>query len=272
MTLQQRIVDEVAALRRYAACLTGSRAQGDELVRASLELAVEEPGRIDPAGPRASLFRAFHLVHEALVGADDPSDELEVARDAEGGLDLKAAVARLPTAQRAALLLVLVEDFDYPEAALILGIGEDAVFDLYAAARGRFEALLAPPVLIVEDDVLVAEDLSRIVGELGHGVRRTAGSYDDAKAAAAAMNPGLLLIDLRLKDGDLGVRLARELRAASGAPAIFITAFPERVRDHADTGNGTYLVPKPFHAEFLKSTIRDALALSLGQAAPVRPS
>jgi RNA polymerase sigma-70 factor (ECF subfamily) len=58
---------------------------------------------------------------------------------------LEDALARLPTAQREALLLVAVEGFTPSEAAGIVGLRPEALRQRLSRARARLQVLLQPP-------------------------------------------------------------------------------------------------------------------------------
>lgn len=83
-------------------------------------------------------------------------------------------------------------------------------------------------ILLIEDDSMVRSWVRlalegsefRLVGEAGSGA--------EAIDLVARRNPDLLLVDYRLPDA-LGTQLVRELREAGvGAPAVVMTANPER--------------------------------------------
>lgn len=59
-------------------------------------------------------------------------------------------------------------------------------------------------VLIVENNVIIAMHLAQLVTDLGHEVCATAASASDAIAQGAALNPDVVLMDLRLAKGSSG--------------------------------------------------------------------
>jgi RNA polymerase sigma-70 factor (ECF subfamily) len=62
--------------------------------------------------------------------------------DSDTALDVRAALARLPVEQRAALILVDVQGYPVAEAAAILGTAEGTVKSRCARGRARLAALL----------------------------------------------------------------------------------------------------------------------------------
>jgi len=75
--------------------------------------------------------------------------------------------------------------------------------------------------LIVEDDPTVALDLMAIVAGLG-GAAEVAGTVGEARRAADSTRPDLVLMDIRLPDGD-GVSLAGEIRGRLASAIVFVT-------------------------------------------------
>jgi RNA polymerase sigma-70 factor (ECF subfamily) len=82
---------------------------------------------------------------------DDGSDRLDVTgprRDdhdaTETRLDITAALARLPEHQRAALVLVDLQDMPVAEAAVVLGVAEGTVKSRCARGRSALADILRP--------------------------------------------------------------------------------------------------------------------------------
>lgn len=142
--------EHVAGLRRYALALTGSRYEAEDLVQETLTRAISGAKGFRKGGNlRGWLFSIMHNAFissvrsrraaEQELGDDLPEsgqpptqlDRLEVR-------DVLSALARLPEAQRAALVLIALEDFSYSEAARVLGVPIGTLMS--RLARGR-EAL-----------------------------------------------------------------------------------------------------------------------------------
>jgi two-component system response regulator MprA len=113
-------------------------------------------------------------------------------------------------------------------------------------------------VLIVEDDVDIADVLRRSLRNEGYEVRS---SSDGAEAldAAAGFVPDLVVLDLGLPGMD-GVEVCRRLRDDGDVPILMLTARAEtddRVTG-LDSGADDYLV-KPFERQELLARIRALL-------------
>ncbi len=148
------IVAEIPRLRRYARALTGDAAAADDLVQDCLERAWSR-FRLWRRGSnlRAWLFTIMHNVHanalrqaqrrpaglsltEDIAGTEDPRQQ-----GAFAALGLARALARLPEDQRAAVLLVGLEDMSYAEAAEILDVPVGTVRSRLARGRERLRRL-----------------------------------------------------------------------------------------------------------------------------------
>ena len=77
--------------------------------------------------------------------------------------------------------------------------------------------------------------LAKLVVDLGHEVCATVASASDALAQAATLNPGVVLMDLRLAKGSSGLDAARELHARHALRCIFVSGnVDERTRTAPD--------------------------------------
>jgi CheY-like chemotaxis protein len=156
------------------------------------------------------------------------------------------------------LLLVGVEDFTPAEAASILNISKEELEARLTGAEADLGRQLSTDVLIIEDEPIIALDLTRLVLEVGHEVVGVAATHAEAVELAAGARPGLLLADIRLADGSSGIDAAAQIVREQDIPVIFITAFPE----HLLTGERpepAFLITKPFREEAVKAIIAQAL-------------
>jgi DNA-binding response OmpR family regulator len=74
-------------------------------------------------------------------------------------------------------------------------------------------------VLIVEDDLMLADFAEEILVEHGYEISGIARTVADAVALAQRSRPDLVVLDLRLADGGLGTEVAAQL-ASPGRPGI----------------------------------------------------
>ena len=140
----------VAGLRRYALALTGSRYEAEDLVQETLTRALAAAHGFRKGGNLRGWL--FSIMHNAFISnvrkrraaeqeLDDGMPELAQPPHQLDRLEVRdvlAALSRLPEAQRAALVLIALEDFSYAEAARVQGIPIGTLMS--RLARGR-EAL-----------------------------------------------------------------------------------------------------------------------------------
>lgn len=257
MSVSDDIVRLLPYLRRYARALTGSQVTGDQYVRLCLEAILAEPDRIKKADSlRVELFTIFHEAWD-IVDSALPDTAADAA--AQGGIGRQ--LAALPSLERQVLLLVALERFSTTEAAKILNLTEDEVVENLDQARQDLKRQASTKVLIIEDEPVIAMDISGIVESLGHQVVGVAARQADAVELARKHLPGLVLADVQLQDGDSGILTVQEILRSMDAPVIFVTGFPERLLT-GDRVEPAFIVTKPFDPETLKVAIGQALSFS----------
>lgn len=116
-------------------------------------------------------------------------------------------------------------------------------------------------VLIVEDELIIAEDLKEILLELGYKVTGIAKDIKEAKDILIQEVPDIVLLDIRLRDGDNGIDLARFIRKTMHMPIIFITSYSDKdtLKRAKEVKPDGYLV-KPVEKGDLFSSIEIALS------------
>ncbi len=245
--MPKQIVRHAPYLRRYARALSGSQREGDDLVRAAMERLLDGSIVLDEALPlRTALYKALH----AVWNGTNPEQAERSAVDQR--------LQSMTPDRRAALLLVGVEDFLPREAAQVLGVSVDELDRRMSGAEADLDRQLATDVLIIEDESIIALDLTRLVRELGHNVVGVCMTRDEAVDMARQSTPGLILSDIRLADGSSGIDAASLILQELDVPVIYITAFPE----HLLTGERpepAFLITKPFREEAVKAIIAQAL-------------
>jgi two-component system cell cycle sensor histidine kinase/response regulator CckA len=115
-------------------------------------------------------------------------------------------------------------------------------------------------VMIVEDDRVVARDLRTQVSRMGHSVVGVTGSGEEAVTLAAAKQPDLVLMDIRLEGEMDGIEAAQRIRSKNRIPVVFLTAYgnEEIIRRASLTEPFGYLL-KPFDEPQMRTVIQMAL-------------
>src|SRR5689334_189122 len=115
-------------------------------------------------------------------------------------------------------------------------------------------------ILVVEDEVLLAEEIGDRLTRLGYTIVEVVDSAGTAVAAAALLHPDLVLMDVRLKGGDDGTVAAAAIQQQSNAPVVFLTAHSDAETISRATGTGPFgYVLKPFREQDLVVAIETAL-------------
>ena len=260
--LSSAIGASVPYLRRYARALTGSQATGDYFAAATLEAVLEDLSVMAASNdakmghdPKTGLFRAFHLVW-ASAGA--PVGEADTRYSAVA----QRHMAKLTPNTREALLLKVIEGFSEAEIAMIMSTDSDEVGYLIHTAVKEMERSITGRVMIIEDEAIIAMDISAIVTELGHEVTGIASTRAEAIALAARQRPDLILADIQLADKSSGIDAVNDILAKCDAmPVIFITAFPERLLT-GERPEPAFLITKPYSEEQLRSAVSQAMFFS----------
>ncbi len=181
-------------------------------------------------------------------------------------------VAGMPRRAREAFLLTTLAGLSIRDAASAMRLTEaEARFHLQAAEAATSDADRAR-VLIIEDEVLIARDLERIVQKLGHFVVGRARSRAAALERLPTARPTLVLADMQLIDGGSGVDAANDIIDVVGdIPIIFVTAFPGSLICARRPGP-TFLVNKPYKPTEVRSAITQVLYFGVKSTRAVEQS
>jgi len=111
--------------------------------------------------------------------------------------------------------------------------------------------------LIVEDEIVQAMFLGKILELWGYEICETATSGEDAVKEAAIQNPELVLMDINIRGEISGIEAAGEIRSRLGIPVIFITGYSdEETRQQAYAAHPAGYFVKPLDYDKLKEAIR----------------
>lgn len=115
-------------------------------------------------------------------------------------------------------------------------------------------------VMVVEDNSLVAVDISASLKAMGYEVSGTAATAADCVQSAATLRPDLVLMDIHLGGGLDGIEAARELRERFDIPVVYLTAYAdEKTIARAKSTRPLGYLTKPLRKSELRSTIEVGL-------------
>jgi sigma-54 dependent transcriptional regulator, acetoin dehydrogenase operon transcriptional activator AcoR len=119
---------------------------------------------------------------------------------------------------------------------------------------------VASRILIVEDEMIFAKDLSLTLEDLGYEVIGTAWTAELALQLTEESKPDLVLMDIKLAGGIDGIQASEQIRARFDIPVIFLTAHGEGdVIFRARVTEPYGFLAKPISRNALKTTIETAL-------------
>jgi len=241
---------------RHARALTGSQTSGDRFAAATLESLLVDTSIFEGADDiKLPLFRAFHLVW-ASAGAPLGEPDTRFSAIAQGHM------AELTPNTREALLLSSIERFSTADIAQIMQIDGDEVTQLIETAWRQMESAIAGRVMVIEDEAIIAMDISAIVEEMGHGVTGIASTRTEAVKLADTERPDLILADIQLADNSSGIDAVNDiLEKFPDTPVIFITAFPERFLT-GERPEPAFLIAKPYAEDQVRSAVSQAMFFS----------
>jgi len=115
-------------------------------------------------------------------------------------------------------------------------------------------------ILVVEDEALIAADIQRTLKKLGYDVPLTVGTGAGALEAVARAQPGLVLMDIKLRGPMDGIETAEALRALVNLPIVYLTSHSDEatLSRAMETDPSGYLL-KPFSDRELRTAIEVAL-------------
>jgi len=112
-------------------------------------------------------------------------------------------------------------------------------------------------VLIVEDEVIIALDIKKILLNLGLEVLEIVTNYDETLNSVKHYHPDLIMMDINLKNSKDGIETATAIQKIKNIPILYLTAFSdEETINRAILTNPIQYMIKPFKTDELKSTIR----------------
>jgi PAS domain S-box-containing protein len=115
-------------------------------------------------------------------------------------------------------------------------------------------------IFIVEDEAIVAKDLSGILVSLGYSVAGTAKNSETAIEKITGTKPDLVLMDIHIAGNIDGIETAGKIHTLLNIPVVYLTAHADdQVLERAKITEPYGYIIKPFEERGLQSTIEMAL-------------
>ena len=116
-------------------------------------------------------------------------------------------------------------------------------------------------ILIVEDEVIIAQSNQQLMINLGYNVIGIESTGEGALRKAGENKPDLVLMDIKLKGRLNGIQAAKEIKQLYDIPVIFLTAYsPEEVFEYVSDIQSFGFVSKLIDADELSSAIEIAFS------------
>ncbi len=115
-------------------------------------------------------------------------------------------------------------------------------------------------ILLVEDELIIAQDEKQLLESLGYVVTGIASSGEAALRSVEEDTPDLVLMDIVLKGDMDGIEVAEKIREQYDVPAVFVTAYADKqFIERAKLTEPFGYVVKPTDQQSLASIIEVAL-------------
>jgi CheY-like chemotaxis protein len=125
-------------------------------------------------------------------------------------------------------------------------------------------------VLIVEDDLMMADFMEELLVDHGYEVSGIARTVEAAIALAQHSKPNLVILDMRLADGGLGTEVAAQLYPPGRPGILYATGNMSQVA--LTSADGDACLAKPYRsADLLRSLEIVAGIVATGRAQPPFP-
>lgn len=116
-------------------------------------------------------------------------------------------------------------------------------------------------ILIVEDNVIIADDMQSMLEEIGYEIVDNVIVYEQAVEVLKTKTVDLVLIDIILASDKTGIDLGKHIRDKYNIPFIFVTSNSDRATvENAKTVKPNGYLVKPFEQQDLYTSIEIALS------------
>lgn len=116
-------------------------------------------------------------------------------------------------------------------------------------------------VLVVEDELIIADNICDTLEDLGYAVTEPAINYTEAIAIIEGEKPDIAILDIQLSGRKSGIDIAKKINEDYNFPFIFLTSNADKytVDEAKEVAPPAFLV-KPFSKDDLYSAIEIALS------------
>jgi PAS domain S-box-containing protein len=115
-------------------------------------------------------------------------------------------------------------------------------------------------IMIVEDEIIVAKDIQRILKKLGYEAFDPFANGKKALDSVEKLSPDIILLDINLKSSEIdGIQVAEQIHQHYHIPFIFLTAFSDKTTlERAKLTEPYGYIIKPFEEDDIRTAIEIA--------------
>ncbi|CAN5633780.1 hypothetical protein BH11BAC1_BH11BAC1_23650 [soil metagenome] len=119
---------------------------------------------------------------------------------------------------------------------------------------------MALKIMIVEDEIIVAKDIQRILKKLGYEAFDPFANGKKAVDAIDTLNPDLILLDINLKNSEMdGINVGEQIHQNFHIPFIYLTAFSDKnTLERAKMTEPYGYIIKPFEEDDIRTAVEIA--------------
>lgn len=116
-------------------------------------------------------------------------------------------------------------------------------------------------ILVVEDEVIIADNICDTLEDLGYEVTEPAINYTEALVLIEQEKPDIAILDIQLSGRKTGIDIAKKIRESYNFPFIFLTSNADQmtINEAKEVMPPAYLI-KPFTKDELYSAIEITLS------------
>jgi len=117
-------------------------------------------------------------------------------------------------------------------------------------------------VMIIEDEPLIALNLTKVLEQKGFEAMGHAGNFEDAYELFCADKPDIVISDIRLENDESGIEVIKQLKQISDFCVIYLTSYgDDRMIEKTLDTNPTAYITKPFKEADLSAALKLASSI-----------
>ena len=116
-------------------------------------------------------------------------------------------------------------------------------------------------LMIIEDEPLIALDLTKILEKKGFEVTGHAGNFEEALALFDTNRPDIILSDIKLENNESGIKVIEALQKLDDFCVVYLTSYgDDKMIETALHTNPAAYMTKPFRESDLNATLKLVVA------------